>query len=205
MLASLASGRCEPALALLVETFLEIRGWVDRSADTASGCFLEREAPAALAGDALARTLAAIDLLDDSQVGAPSGGLRYPELIRLPSALSGLVRDAEARRDWSYAGPGIRSLRLGVEGGLQAEILRISAGASTPRHSHSGREYTLCLAGGFSDGRAAYGPGDVSIADSRTVHQPVADPDGACLVLAVTEGALKFKGALGFIQRLTGG
>ncbi|MBU6318285.1 MAG: cupin domain-containing protein [Alphaproteobacteria bacterium] len=203
--AAISSGRAEPALTLLVESFLEMRGWADRTAEAASGVFLERESPTAMAAGAFERVMAAIDAMEASQpVSAFGGGPRYPELIRLPSSLSDLVREAEARRDWSYAGPGIRSLRLGVEGPLQAELLRISPGASTPKHSHSGREFTLCLSGGFSDGRAAYGPGDLSMADSRTVHQPVADADGPCFVLAVTEGGLKFKGALGFIQRLTG-
>jgi putative transcriptional regulator len=203
--AALSSGRAEPALALLVDSFLEMRGWADRTAEAASGVFLERENPTAMADGALERAMAAIDAIEAAQPVSTSGdGPRYPELIRLPSSLRDLVLEAEARRDWSYAGPGIRSLRLGIEGPLQAELLRISAGASTPKHSHSGREFTLCLSGGFSDGRAAYGPGDLSMADPRTVHQPVADHDGPCFVLAVTEGALKFKGALGFIQRLTG-
>ena len=64
---------------------------------------------------------------------------------------------------------------------------------------------TLCLIGGYSDGRGSYGPGDVSIADPTVTHQPKADDDGVCFVLAVTDAGLKFEGVLGAIQKLIGG
>ncbi len=57
------------------------------------------------------------------------------------------------------------------------------------------------LTGGFSDGRASYGPGEVCMANPDTIHKPVADEGEVCIVLAVTDGPLAFTGALGWIQR----
>jgi putative transcriptional regulator len=83
--------------------------------------------------------------------------------------------------------------------------MRISPGAKTPVHSHHGREVTLCLIGGFHDARGSYGPGDLSFADPELVHQPIADDDGVCFVLAVTDGGLKFMGLFGVFQKMFGG
>jgi putative transcriptional regulator len=198
--AALASGRAEPALALLIESLMEMRGLSDVSAEAISGAMLETEAPAELAEGALERTLAAIGGEDPAKKP-----LQYSELIRLPAALADAIRNAESGRGWRGLAPGVRQLRLELGGDAKAEIIRIDAGVAIPRHTHKGQELTLCLVGGFSDGRGNYGPGDVSLADPSVRHRPKADDDGACFVLAVTDGGLRFEGLLGAIQRLIGG
>jgi putative transcriptional regulator len=203
-LAAISSGRLDPAVTLFLESVLEIRGITDPSADAFAGSALEAEAPVALAEDALARVLARLDL------GEPAGRARRtprpdPEVIRLPKVLQEHVREAERARGWTSALPGIRSLTLDLPGSVKAELLRIEAGAATPRHTHHGREYTLCMIGGFSDGRGSYGPGDVSEADGSVEHKPRADAEGPCYVLAITDADLRFSGLLGAFQRLFGG
>jgi putative transcriptional regulator len=66
-----------------------------------------------------------------------------------------------------------------------------------PRHSHRGNEYTLVLAGGFSDGGKQFGPGDFVAKDPSHIHQPVVDDDGECLCLVVLDAPLRLTGAMG--------
>jgi putative transcriptional regulator len=199
--AALASGRAEPALGLFIDSLMEMRGLSEIAAEAISGAMLETEPPADMSPEALAMAFAAIE-----KGGAPGQEpFAYPELIKLPAVLVDAIRAAETGAGWRQQGPGIRGLRLNIGGEARAEILRIEAGAATPRHTHKGQELTLCLIGGYSDGRGSYGPGDVSIADPTVTHQPKADDDGACFVLAVTDAGLKFEGVLGAIQKLMGG
>jgi putative transcriptional regulator len=178
--AALASGRAEPAVSLFIESLMEMRGLAVEAGEAIAAAALEAEAPAEMAAGALDRVFAAIDAMP-----RPARAPHYPDLIT--------------------AGPGVRKLRLGVGGEARAELIRLEAGALTPWHTHKGQELTLCLLGGFSDGFASYGPGDVSIADPTIRHRPKADDDGPCFVLAVTDAGLKFEGVLGAIQKLTGG
>jgi putative transcriptional regulator len=198
--AALASGRAEPALGLLIDCLMEMRGLSAAEGCAIAAASLEAETPAAMSPDALERTLAAIE----------KGGARknttseYPELIRLPRMLVDAILVAEADSGWKTSAPGIRKLRLDVGGDARAEVFRIDAGVAIPWHTHKGQELTLCLAGGFSDGAGSYVPGDVTIADPTIRHQPIADDDGPCFVLAVTDAGLKFEGVLGAIQKLIG-
>jgi len=205
--AALASGRADPGIALFIDTLLAMRGLNEQFSEAAVGALLECEEPTELATDALTRVFAAIDKsTPETRAGSlPKAPKTYPELIRLPVRLQAIVREAEAGKGWEYAGPGIRSLQLKLGGAVQTQLMRIAPGAKTPVHTHYGRELTLCLIGGFHDARGSYGPGDLSFADPDIVHQPVADDDGVCFVLAVTDAGLKFKGLLGVIQKMLGG
>jgi putative transcriptional regulator len=177
--AALASGRAEPAFGLFIDSLMEMRGLSEIAAESIAGAMLEAETPAEMSATALDRALAAIE--KGGEKGAPQQNpLSYPELIRLPVVLVDAIRIAETQAGWRQQAPGIRGLRLNVGGEARAEIIRIEAGAATPRHTHKGQELTLCLIGGYSDGIGAYGPGDVAIADPTVHHQPRADDDGTC-------------------------
>ena len=203
-LAALASGRTDPAVAMLVETALDMRGRAEPAAEAISGAFLEVEAPVETSPEALARVMAVIDA--DTPV-VPRGGSRPADRseIRVPARLMQAIDAAERARGWRAVGPGIRVLSLDIPGPARSEIIRIDAGGAVPRHTHVGGELTLCLAGGFSDEGGAYGPGDVVYADAKVTHRPVADADGPCYVMAVTDAGLRLTGLLGVLQRLVGG
>ncbi|MFN3911594.1 cupin domain-containing protein, partial [Hyphomonas sp.] len=96
--------------------------------------------------------------------------------------------------------------RLNLRSGerLETELYRISPGARIPRHAHAGNEYTLVVAGGFSDERGSYGPGEVVINGPNDLHQPVGDEGEVCYALAVRDGGLRFTGVMGLLQRLMG-
>lgn len=202
--AALASGRADAAIALFFDSVLALRGLENRFAETVAGYALEREAPAPMSPDALARTIAMIDAAAVDPPRPPKAS-RLDEIIAIPAFLRQAIDDAEQARGWRTAGPGVKQLKLNLSDAIGAEILRIEAGQAVPKHTHKGRELTLCLVGGFSDERASYGRGDVSFADPTLHHTPKADRDGHCYVLAITDAGLKFDGALGAIQKLFGG
>lgn len=209
-LASLASGRADAAVALFLECAMELQRAADaRSGAALAGAFLDAASPEPLQADALARVFASIDRLEGAEGrSTPAQKDRRDgsrDLIAIPAALQAAIARAEAGKGWRRVAPGVKQLELEIDGATaKAEILRIAAGSSVPRHTHAGAEMTLCLAGGFSDGRGAYGPGDISLADPSVRHKPHADDDGPCFVLAVSDGDLRFDGLLGLVQRLFG-
>lgn len=198
--AALASGRADPALCLFIDTLMEMRGIGAHEGAALAGAMLEGEAPAAMSPHALDMVFAAIE-----RGGAPRApALAYPELAALPAGLRETIREAEGKRAWSIAGPGIRRLELSRADGLKLEVIRLEAGKAVPWHTHKGRELTLCVHGEFADGLDTYGPGDFSITDGTVRHQPKASDDGPAYALAVTDAGLKFEGLLGALQRLFG-
>jgi putative transcriptional regulator len=201
--AMLASGRANASVALLIDTLVAMRGWEEHTGEVFAGAMLETEAPAAMHADALARAFTTIDSggIASASVATPS----YPELIRLPPALAEAICNAEARKGWKSIGYGVRQLGLGEASGIKAEILRIPEGVATPKHTHRGLEYTLCLVGEFFDATGTYGPGDVAYADPSVTHQPTASDDGGpVFVLAITDAGLQLTGMMGVLQRLLG-
>ena len=196
--AALASGRAQPALDLFIETLMEMRVISEIEGQAIAGAALESEAPVDLSADALAMTFAAIE-----RGGAlPSREMTYPELGGLPVRLREAVLAAEGKAGWKTIGLGIRSLDLGAVGGLKAEIIRVAPGTTVPRHTHKGRELTLCIHGEYLDSGAVFGPGDFSYRDAAEHHEPKALAGAPAYALAVTDAGLKFDGLLGMFQAL---
>ncbi|OYX46116.1 MAG: hypothetical protein B7Y90_17045 [Alphaproteobacteria bacterium 32-64-14] len=200
--AALASGRAEPALGLFLDVLMAMRGISEIEGEAIAGAALEAEAPTAMKPDALAMAFAAIDRGDQRKPGPKA--MTYPELEAVPVALRDVICSAESKRSWSYGGPGLKRLDLGVPGGAKIEVIRLAAGTSVPWHTHKGQELTLCLHGEFSDGHATYGPGDFSAFDGATRHQPRTDKDTVAYALAVTDAGLRFEGVLGALQKMFG-
>ncbi len=198
--AALASGRAQPGLRLFLDTLMEMRGISEAEGDALAGASLETETPAEMSASALDMVLAAIERGGARAVRKPV----YPELGGLPVVLREAMLDAEARRSWKTIGPGIRSLDLAMANGAKAEIIRLEAGQAVPRHTHKGRELTLCVYGEYSDGVGTYGPGDFSVTVETDRHQPKAHAGGPAYALAVTDAGLRFEGLLGALQKLIG-
>ncbi len=209
--AAYAAGCLDPAFTLMVETQSvlrpEIRDAVALS-EVISGSILETAPAARLSDGALDRALAAIDALDADEVtsvrAGRAAGEAMEEMLALPEPLRAAALEAVGKTGWQVMGRGLKRLNLNAGSKLETELYRISPGAKIPRHTHAGREYTLVVAGGFSDERGSYGPGDVVINGADDYHQPVGDEGEVCYALAVRDGGLHFTGMMGFIQRLLG-
>jgi len=203
----LAERADDPAVRLLAQTAAALRadpGFIRRRDDLAAAAFLDDETPAAMDADALDHVLARIERQAELDRSAEARGPERGEIARLPSPLREAALAALDARGWSFGGPGIRRLALVAGRGCQAELMRIAPGRGAALHDHDGDEVTLVLAGGFSDERGHYAPGDISLARPGFRHLPVADPDVVCYVLGVTYGPPRFFGLLGFLQRALG-
>lgn len=201
-----AAAALSPALALLVETQAALSPELARdlaTADAIGGAFLERDAPVALAPAALENVFARIATLAAERPVAPAfDGPFGDDLATLPEPLRRYAAEALVGSGWKFAAPGIRSLALDIGGEAKAEILRIEPGAAAPEHTHEGEEYTLVLTGAFHDDRGVYRIGDIAHADASVTHRPTGDQGPICYSLAVTDAPLRFKGALGLVQKI---
>lgn len=209
--ASYAAGCLDPAFSLMVETQSQLRPDLGRSLRTheaIAGICLETADEARLREGALNEVLATIDEMDESAVpackAARAASAAMDEILALPEPLRAAAIDAIGQKGWEAMGRGLKRLTLGTRSSMEVELYRISPGASIPRHSHKGSEYTLVVAGGFSDERGSYGPGDVVINGPEDTHQPVGDDGEICFALAIRDGGLRFTGVMGLIQRLVG-
>lgn len=78
--------------------------------------------------------------------------------------------------------------------GFRVALQKISAGAKVPTHTHKGFEYTVILAGGFSDELGVYSQGDFIARDTTHKHSPTAMQNEDCICLTVLSAPLTFTG-----------
>lgn len=200
MLVDFATGALQDPFSLMIATHLAL--CPDCRAETrrleaVGGAMLREIEPTALRVGALDRIMARLDEPQDS--ARPIIAPQDPSGGRIPEPLRSRVVGAT----WRKVSKGIDEIILPTETeGVTAQILRIGAGCKVPRHSHQGHEYTLVLAGGFSDHVGRFGPGDLAVADSGLTHSPVADPDQDCYCLAIVDGGLRLPGPFGRVLSL---
>lgn len=206
-----AAGTLDPAFSLMVATQAALRPSVERAvarAESIAGAMLENETPTELSDGALDRAMALIDSIEpekkDVTAGVMQAGNALNEILELPEPLRSSALEACGRDGWRALSSGVKRLNLDTGSESTAELYRIEPGQMVPRHSHSGEEYTLVVAGGFSDETGHHVAGDLCVKDAADTHQPIGDDDGICYALAIRNGGLKFTGALGLIQRLIG-
>lgn len=208
---SYAAGCLDPAFCLLIETQAALRPDVSRAiarAETIAGIFLESEARAELSEGAADRALAMIDAFEagerPSNVAVSEANQGLEEFLALPEPLRETALQSFQTNKWQNLTRGIRRLKLVADSQAEVELYRIEPGCTVPRHSHESSEFTLVVAGGFSDETGSFGPGDIGIKGPEDTHQPTGDMDGICYALAVRDGGLKFTGVMGLVQRLLG-
>lgn len=196
-----AAGSQHEPLALLIATHLalcpECRREL-RRLEALGGELIEELPAEPMSAGALDRLLARLEAPEaaspaSSRAPSPSG--RTDEL--LPQPLRGYVGKSLDRLAWHARGGVAEAELLPDFPGYKTRLLRIRPGTVLPTHTHKGNEYTIVLAGGFSDQDGHYLRGDVAVADSTVTHRPVADPVGECLCLAVTDGPLRLTGPVG--------
>jgi putative transcriptional regulator len=217
LIAARASGALSAPMRLLVDTHAVLKKDVAEAtlmSEAISGAFLEKVAAEPMADNALDIALAAIDALETGageaagthtisrESAARAADSSLSELLDLPDPVR--ERALEAGAQWRFAAPGVRRIELMREGDATAELLRIEPGHGSPSHTHDGKEFTLVLAGAFADGIGRYQKGDLCAVGEETTHRPIAEQGEVCFALAVTDGSLKFTGALGAVQRLFG-
>jgi len=194
LLLAYAAGRLETGMHLVLGSHLELcpvcRERV-RALDVLGGVLLEDMEPSEMAGDALARTLARIEVTTPAQAGV----LRVSAPPPLPPGASWPRSLAHcSATPWRWIAPGMRWSRVKVPQAPEANVflLRIAAGKYLPVHTHTQQEATQILYGRFHDGRALFNPGDFDAADPSIHHQPVVQDGSECICLASLSGRLRF-------------
>lgn len=150
-----------------------------------------------LTAESLYRALARLETAGggDDEPRRPAPSIADP---RLPRPLRDYLPEGMAGLSWRSLGGAVSEAALLPDyPGIKTRLLRIRGGTAMPRHTHEGREYTLLLAGGFSDETGHYLRGDVAEAGPSVDHRPVADADEDCLCLAVTDAPLRLTGRFG--------
>jgi putative transcriptional regulator len=202
-----AAGQLDPAFALLLETQsmlrTDVRGALAAS-EAVSGFMLETANPVQMSAGAGARALDLINALDHEEHALAAKTPADAELANLPGPLRDVALDAFDTAGWQSTAPGIRRMKLNAGSELDVELYRIQPSARVPRHTHGGMEFTLVVAGGFSDETGSYGPGDLAVKGQEDTHQPVGDAGEVCFALAVRDAGLRFTGIMGLIQRVLG-
>jgi putative transcriptional regulator len=189
-----AAGELDAGFSLLIETHLVMSAPSRRlhaQFEAIGGALLDQIAPADVDPDALNRALNAIDgTAENAEVtlDRPCKHPRMPEGFSLPEPLAGVEI-----RPWRWIAPGVRSARvaLPVTSASRAFLLEIAPGLTVPRHGHEGDEATCVLRGGFRDGDAHFGPGDVARVDEHVEHDILIDAETPCLCLIAMEGRMR--------------
>jgi putative transcriptional regulator len=211
LLLDYAAGVCGEAEGLAVATHLTLcPSCRARSAelDCVGGALLEELPPVDLAPDSFDRLMARLNdpepAREDTarsargEISRKSGSAA----ILVPAPLLRYLSDGMASDldglDWHSVTRGIDEVAVPTDGGLgKAKLLRIRAGTKVPSHTHRGSEITVVLAGGFTDSRGHFLRGDVAVSDQEVDHSPVADAEGDCICLVVTDAPLKLTGRIG--------
>ena len=204
LLLDYATGALSRPLELLVETHLAMNEKSSRSVRMLmqlGGILLEDSEPVSLSEGALQNVMSQLNQFDKETAEIFS---RVSECAEwLPHPIAKYVPEANCKQSWRRAGIGILETDINFgEAGGKAKIYRIASGTAVPIHSHTGAEVTLVLSGGFTDETGSYGPGDIAIQEAGSEHQPVADDDGECMVLAVNEGEIRLTGPIGRVLNL---
>jgi putative transcriptional regulator len=204
MLIDYAAGNlCEP-VGLVVATHLALCPACRRAVadyEVVGGALLEDMAPEPLAAGSLEAMLAQLDDGEPAEAKPPERTSKRRPIAAppvLPEPLRSYVGCDPAEIPWRPVIRGIDEFELPVRSGpTRTRLMRIRAGTAIPRHTHGGLELTLALAGGFHDQAGHYLRGDLSVSDPSVDHRPMADTDGDCLCLWVTEAPLRLTGPIG--------
>ncbi|MBV9063517.1 MAG: cupin domain-containing protein [Alphaproteobacteria bacterium] len=200
-----AAGAAHEAVSLIVATHLALCPAcrrVVKLAEHAGGILLENLTPEPLTTGAWEHLAAR---LDEAEAAAPSIVARSGGTPTIPEPLrSYLGADGLDKIRWNFVLPGL-AFRPLLPGPFSAKLVRSKPGSSIGLHSHKGEEFSVVLAGGYSDCSGQYRRGDFHTATPDLLHRPVADQGEDCIVLAVTEAPLAFRNPpIGLIASLIG-
>jgi len=196
LLLDYTTGSLSRPLELLVETHIAMNPQSARTMQMLlklGGVLLEDIEPVSMSEDALSNVMRQIE--ENNVVEAQS-----PQAENLASMhpIQRFLPSKNCKKSWRRIGIGVSEHIVDFGDNLgKASFYRIAPGRSVPSHHHEGAEITLVLEGGFTDEFGSYGPGDISIHEAGSEHQPVADNDGECIVFAVSEGNIRLTGPLG--------
>lgn len=195
LLMEFTAGQKHDALGIMVACHLETcRECQKRSQifEQLGGEILQETQDATLSKGLLETLLSRLNEKPANTASAAQGDIRLPRPLRrfVPGYFDSLP--------WSGFSKNIQEFTLPFgDNQYVAKFYKIAAGKELPVHTHRGNEFTLVLAGQFSDDAGDYKQGDFILADTSTHHQPRAGMDADCICFAVMDAPLKFTGFFG--------
>ena len=201
MLLDYASGSLDEATSILVASHITLcpacRSRL-RSLEAVGGMLLEDIDAVSVGGGALDAVLARLDEPEPPVSASVRDSFAANGTAILPSPLRHYLGGDLDGIKWSKKGGGVSMADVKtLESGQKAFLLKVDPKRAVPQHTHEGNEIVMVLTGGYTDDGGHFVRGDVEISDSSVVHQPVADAGEPCVILAVTDGPIRFTGAFG--------
>jgi putative transcriptional regulator len=199
ILVDYAAGALTEGLALAIATHAwycaECRQTIGRLEEM-GGVLLDACPPVELTEGALDAMLARLDEPEPPRAPAPAPSLN--DTASIPAPLARYIGGSIADAAWRRVGRMFDEARLPLSTpSVKASLMRFRPQSLVPHHTHRGLEYTVVLAGGYSDAGRSFGPGDFAAQDSSHHHQPRIDDDGDCVCLVVLDAPLKFTSIVG--------
>jgi putative transcriptional regulator len=198
-----ATGATDEGYSLVLATHLALcpqcRRFVSEL-EAVGGVMLEGEKPASLDSNALQSVLSRLDVTPAAKSAAA-----LQRVFVAPEPLRSYISGDLDRVKWTDLFNGLFYKPLFRRGKSRVYLIRSKPGSGTGWHTHSGEELTLCLTGGYTDETGQYARGDLQTTTPDILHRPVADEGEDCIVLAVSDGRLKFSSfVVGLIGRWFG-
>lgn len=195
LLANYVAGNTNEAVSLVVAchvTLCAACAAEHARLERAAGVQLAAAAPANVADDLLARTLAR---LDETPAAAPTPPRTQLPDAPLPAPLLRVLDGAPTRTDgsprWRRLTPGIEQIPLPVATpGATARLLRLAPNVTVPLHGHEGDELVAVFSGGLEDGDQVFERGDVELRGASDQHVQRIRPGAPCIALVVNHGRL---------------
>ena len=198
LLADFAAGRLDEADRLVIGVHAAQCPNCQRfiaAIEQLAGAAIEQAAPVAMADDAFATIMAAIDEPETASTPAPASSQAVP---LLDDDLPEMLRKCQFAKSRRVA-PGVKMQPIVLPGAdkSRAFLLWSAPGTRMLEHSHTGTELTLVLKGSFSHQGGEYRPGDFDFGDGEVDHQPLVGSEMPCLCLVAMSGDLQMHGWLG--------
>ncbi|MBL8672447.1 MAG: cupin domain-containing protein [Alphaproteobacteria bacterium] len=208
MLLDYASGAASEAESLLVATHLtycpRCRSEVDEL-ECLGGTLLDSIEPSLPAPSSCDEVLDRLGR-EPRPTSRPVPPQVLPQFQGLPRPIQRLLAASDRVPAWRRVMAGLDVLDLPArppEGaGSMVRLMRLQPGVAVPQHTHRGEEFTLVLAGGFSDDTGHYQVGDIASCDGSISHRPAADLGEPCVSLVVTTGPVRLASPIGRLASL---
>ena len=193
-----ASGALTEGWGLAVAThlsFCKSSRNLSSNLDAVGGILLNEVQEAGIADDILDSVLSEIDASENMELVQKNPHIKDQKRSLIPTPLASYIGMDIDKLPWKNLGLGVQQISVPLsDRTTSARLICIPAGKPVTEHSHSGRELTVVLSGGFHDITGEYGPGDIQEVYGDFEHQPHARDLENCIALAVTEAPLKFSG-----------
>lgn len=196
LMARYAAGVLPDPARVLVEAHLEMKSdnWRKVAGfEVLAAGILEDAEPVALRS----RDRALDAIFSAAPINVVTAAAKRPRAGLLPRALQDFIGFDVDEIPWKSKLPGFKEFNLGRVDGCDVSLFWIRAGRAVPAHTHEGYELSLILDGAFNDSRGRFAKGDISVADERVDHRPVAEKQRPCIGFAVSDAPLKLTGSLG--------